>query len=179
LPVRTGIRPAAGSARVLASQVSPCPGLARQWPRPRERGGRSGRTGLDAAASPDPCGARDAGPRGTTRYGCRLGGRMPAQLALATAGPAEAAGGCSRRPERRGWVRQPLGKPLTPDGPRRRWPTVQVTKTCRCRSPRVWSHAGVLVTCLCRRAAGSAAGGGAPSAAGAIGGRARRAAHGA
>jgi hypothetical protein len=34
LPVRTGIRPMAGFAEVLASQVSPCPGPARQSPRP-------------------------------------------------------------------------------------------------------------------------------------------------
>ena len=80
----------------------------------------------------------------------RSGGPIPALQVLGTAGPAEVAGGCSRRPERCGWHASRWGKPLTPDGLWRRWPLAQVTKDL-CRTGHrglggAWSGAGVLVT---------------------------------
>jgi hypothetical protein len=57
-----------------------------------------------------------------------LGRSIPAQQVLRTARPAEVAGGCSRRPERRGWHTSRWGKPLTPDGLWRHWLLVQVTE---------------------------------------------------
>jgi hypothetical protein len=51
--------------------------------------------------------------RGSARVtgtGSRLGGPIPAQQVLGTAGLAEVAGGCSRRPERQRLARQPLGE---------------------------------------------------------------------
>jgi hypothetical protein len=53
LPVRTGIRPVAGFAKALASQASPCPGLARQWHGSAYAVAGLGRTELDAAPCPD------------------------------------------------------------------------------------------------------------------------------
>ena len=117
----------AGSAKVLASQVSPFPGLARQSPRPRVRGGWPGADRAWRGTLSGPRGARDAGQRGTTGTGSRSGGPIPAQQVL---------GYCRARGGSRGLLpqagaarlaRQPLGKPLTPDGPWRRWLLVQVT----------------------------------------------------
>jgi len=106
-----------------------------------------GRTGLDVAPSPDPRGARDTGPRGRTGVGAAWAVWIPAQQVLATAGPAEVAGGCSRRLERRGWRASRNGGSRSRrtarggTGCRYRSP-----KTCRCRSPRAWRS---LVRCQC------------------------------
>ena len=55
-------------------------------------------------------------------------GPYPLSKLWGTAGPAEVAGGCSRRPERRGWHASRWEKPLAPDGPWRHWLLVQVTE---------------------------------------------------
>jgi len=99
------------------------------------------------APSPDPRGARDTGPRGRTGVGAAWAVWIPAQQVLATAGPAEVAGGCSRRLERRGWRASRNGGSRSRrtarggTGCRYRSP-----KTCRCRSPRAWRS---LVRCQC------------------------------
>ena len=117
----------AGYGKVLASQASPCPGLARQWPRLRVHGGRSGGQGLTRRPARTR-GARDAGLRGDNRCGELLG---RTDTRSAGSGYCRACGGGRGLLPQAGaarLARQPLGKPLMPDGPRRRWLPVQVTK---------------------------------------------------
>ena len=153
----------AGFAKVLASQASPCPGLVRQSPRPRitrwpTGGGQSLTRHLVRTARSPRC-----GPVRTTGTGNRLDGPIPAQQVLGTAGPAEVAGGCSRRPERQRLARQPLGES------RSRWTAVAALAAGTGHRRPVgaghrwfggaWPGAGVLVACWCHRAAGAVASG--------------------
>ena len=152
----------AGFAKVLASQASPCPGPARQSPRLRIRGGRRGRTELDAAPCPDR-GEPAMRARAGYRYGEPLGRSIPAQQVLRTARPAEVAGGCSRRPERRGWHASRWGTAAHAGRP-----VAALAAGTGHRRPigaghrglgGAWSGVGVLVTCRCHRAAGAVASG--------------------
>jgi hypothetical protein len=80
LPVTTQIRPVAGSGKALASQASPGPGSAKQWPQPRGSGGYRGRAGLDRAPGHGPRGSANADLCGTTSPGAGWADGVPGRL---------------------------------------------------------------------------------------------------
>ena len=106
-----------------------------------------GRTGLDAAPSPDPARSPRSGLARDNR--CE---EPPGRMHTRSAGSGycrACGGGRGLLPQARAarLARQPLGKPLTPEGPRRHWLPVQVTEGLAVPGPVLmsWSPAGVTV----------------------------------
>ena len=122
-----------------------------------------GRTELDAAPCPDREEPAMRASAGQPVRGAARAGLYPLSRFWGTAGPAEVAGGCSRRPERRGWHASRRGKAAHAGRP-----VAALAAGTGHRRPvgaghrglgGAWSGVGVLVTCWCHRAAGAVASG--------------------